>query len=165
MTISLRQIMILVALACIWLAAIARGHHLAGAGGAAIFSVFGTCGVYAIGYSLLRKTEFRWRLAAIAGWMIAAGVVVFPYVVWADYWHAAGIREMQVKTFVVQQKLSSDPRFEGLSLTYVSSWNRRGQWLEVTGTLPSEDAFQAARQRLEAAADWHIEYDVSVLDR
>lgn len=162
MKISLLQILLCVGIASLWCAAVSRGLHLAGSEGAFIFAVFGACGAYAVGYSIFRQSNVWWRVAAISSWVTVAIVVAFPYIVWADYWHVAGTRQLQVKAQIEQQQLSKDPRFESVTLSYVSPWDRRGQWLRVSGTLGSQQAVDDLRQHLESVEDWHIEFDVAI---
>ena len=165
MKFSLREILTFVGIVSLWCGAVSRVLHLAGGEGALIFAVFGACGAYAVGYTIFRRTHFAWRIAAIGSWLAVAVVVLFPYIVWADYWHVAGIRELQLKAQREQQALAGDPRFDSVTLSYQSSRNRRGQWLKVTGALNSTEAVDELRQHLEAVEDWHIEFDVTIRPR
>ena len=165
---STRQFLIAVTFVCLWLAAVARGNYLLGSDGAILFGVLAAGALFLLARLLFGSNGGKRSPATLVVFSLFGASMVYavliPEHVMRDYGHFAQRQEYRRQAHRLQGILDDDPRFADVSVVYVAPRRRRGEWLEVTGSVENAPDLEALNTIVEERDDWYVEWSVTTRD-
>jgi len=165
MKFSIRQLLLVVLLCCLWFAAMARGKYLVGTAGISFFGWFSGITLLLVGLLLLRWCKFNniSRTAFILVIVCSSYPLVFPSQAWSNYSFHARTQQYNRKAKRLQAHLNKDPRFATITVDYDDSIYRKGDYILVSGSVETEQTKRDLEQAIRNFDLWYIEWRVTIL--
>lgn len=147
----------------VWASIVYAGYFLFGPHGAIGFGA-----LFGIAITFTANLVNRWPEVKPSDRLMSICAISFAlaggfYLAYVDYgWGFHKTRAKMRDARRLQSEFHTDPRFNRVSISYEDPPRQKGEWLSVSGNVPTETDLETLRKIIDDDEKWFVEWDVTI---